>query len=84
MLLDSFTHAQEIERDYYDSGHLKFEGIYVENEDDIIANYRSYFKTADLETRLVTVPGKQGLRCPRLIVDETYYGKRKACRWLRI
>lgn len=62
MLLDSFTHAQEIERDYYDSGHLKFEGIYVENEDDIIANYRSYFKTADLETRLVTVPGKQGLQ----------------------
>ena len=53
MLLDSFTHAQEIERDYYDSGHLKFEGIYVENEDDIIANYRSYFKTADLETRLI-------------------------------
>ena len=60
MLLQGFTHAQEIEKDYYDNGQLKFEGIYVDNDDDIIADYRSYFDTAELETRLVTVPGKPG------------------------
>lgn len=60
IVVQGFTYAQEVEREYHDNGQLQFEGFYVEKNDDIIANYRRYFENGELETRLVTVPEKPG------------------------
>lgn len=66
-LLQSVVHAQEIERDYHENGQLRFEGISVVEEGNLIANYKEYFDTGELSMHFVTAPEKWGMHNYKIV-----------------